>query len=257
MTRLKHRIAALCLLAALTLAAWNVPQVAANQGGRPGIDRPWRIMAFGDSLTTNCYPAWLSRKLAGAAVGKVEFVGSQPAMDCDVKGFVGNHEGHACYHIHWVLQPAGTGQRKPCMPRDAFVGDSSDLKTWFSNANPDVVLWHIGTNDTWGSRRADLLLRAYSAVLAVLRERNPSVIIVVAQIVPNGQTKGTVEELNKAIPGWAAQNGTAQSPIRVVDMHTGYDLAWMRDGVHPNDTGLRWMVDRWFDALLPVLKAAK
>lgn len=251
------QIAAAVVLASLTIALWAVEKVAANRDGRPGVDRPWRIMAFGDSITTSCYPAWLSRKLAVAALGKVEFVGTQPAMDCDVKGFVGGHEGHACYHIHWVLQPAGTGNRTPCMGRNAYVGDGGDLKTWFSKASPDVVLWHIGTNDTWGGRRAELLLRAYSAVLDALRERNPSVVIVVAQILPNGQTKGTVEELNRAIPTWAAQNRTATSPIHVVDMHSGYDLAWMRDGVHPNDTGLRWMVDKWFDALVPVLKMAR
>lgn len=256
MRSLTGRITLPSLLAFLAVACGSAPAVAADGDGRPGKDRPWRIMAFGDSITTNCYPAWLSRKLATAAVGKVEFVGTQPAMDCDVKGFVGRHEGHACYHIHWILQPAGTGNRKPCMGVNAYVGDSGDLRTWFSRSRPDVVLWHIGTNDTWGGQRPELLLRAYSAVLGALRERNPSVVIVIAQILPNGQTKGTVEELNKAIPGWAARNTTAASPIHVVDMHTGYDLAWMRDGVHPNDTGLRWMVDKWFETLVPVLKAA-
>ncbi len=257
MRTLTTRISSLMLLATSAVISLNVAAVATDRNGKPGIDRPWRIMAFGDSITTSCYPAWLSRKLGTTAAGKVEFVGTQPAFDCDVKGFVGRHEGHACYHIHWILQPAGTGNRKPCMGVNAYVGDSGDLKTWFSKSSPDVVLWHIGTNDTWGGQRPELLLRAYSAVLEALRERNPSVVILVAQILPNGQTKGTVEELNKAIPGWAAQNRTAASPIHVVDMHAGYDLAWMRDGVHPNDTGLRWMVDKWFETLVPVLEAAR
>lgn len=258
MPSLTFRITSLALMTALAVVCGNAPPVATAGDGRPGVDRPWRVMAFGDSITTSCYPAWLSRKLGTAAVGRVEFVGTQPAMDCDVKGFVGRHEGHACYHIHWILQPAATGTRKPCMGENAYVGDSGDLKTWFSKSKPDVVLWHIGTNDTWGGRRPELLLRAYSAVLDALRERNPSVIILVAQILPNGQAKVPVEELNKAIPGWAARNRTNASPIHVVDMHTGYNLAWMRDdGVHPNDAGVRWMVDKWFETLVPVLKAAR
>jgi hypothetical protein len=56
--------------------------------------------------------------------------------------------------------------------------------------------------------------------------------------------------LNAAIPSWAAGKTTAQSPIVVVDQWTGFSTAAdTADGVHPNDSGIRKIADRWFPAL--------
>jgi cellulase/cellobiase CelA1 len=67
-----------------------------------------------------------------------------------------------------------------------------------------------------------------------------------------------VVALNNAIPGWAAGLTTAQSPIVVADLWTGFDTVadTLGDGVHPNDAGFRKMADRWYPALTPLLGGA-
>lgn len=220
---------------------------------------PLRILAFGDSITaSSCYPVRLWRKMhdEGARFGPVEFTGTRPADNCGDEQFHGFHSGHNCYSVTWVLIPKGQGNRKGCGDGNTFVGDVSDLKSWLSNVKFDVVLWHIGTNDTWGSHDTTGLhsanvLRAYSVVLDAMRKENPRVVVLVAQLIPNNTAPppGSVYDLNGRIPDWAATKTTETSPIIVVDMYTGFDLAWTRDGVHPNDQGSQWIADRWFESL--------
>ena len=73
---------------------------------------------------------------------------------------------------------------------------------------------------------------------------------------PAERGKGAdVRPIDDAIPGWAKANSTTESPIIVVDMYTGFDPATESgDGIHPNAAGTQFMVDRWFDALSPLIK---
>ena len=66
-----------------------------------------------------------------------------------------------------------------------------------------------------------------------------------------------VVALNNALPAWAAGLTTAQSPITLADLWTGFDAVTDTvDGVHPNDTGFQKMSDRWYPALTQALGAA-
>lgn len=220
---------------------------------------PLRIMAFGDSITaSSCYPARLWKRMADdkGLFGPVEFTGTRPAAQCGEAQFQGFHSGHNCYSVTFVLIPAGQGKRNGCGDGDTFVGDARDLKSWFTDVKFDVVLWHIGTNDTWATRDATgrksaEVLRAYSLVLDALRRENPNVVVFIAKLLPNNTAPppGSVADLNERIPNWAAAKATSASPIFVVDMNTGFDLAWTSDGVHPTDQGSQWIADKWFAAL--------
>jgi cellulase/cellobiase CelA1 len=92
-----------------------------------------------------------------------------------------------------------------------------------------------------------------------MRVENPSVKIIVAQIIPMSAAAcvtcpADIVEFNSALPAWAATLTTAQSPIVLVDQWTGYDaVADSVDGVHPNNTGFQKMADRWYPALAHVL----
>jgi cellulase/cellobiase CelA1 len=83
--------------------------------------------------------------------------------------------------------------------------------------------------------------------------------IIVAQIIPMSAAAcatcpADVATLDKAIPGWAAGLTTAQSPIFVADLWTGYDaVADNVDGTHPNDTGFQKMADAWYPVVAKVL----
>lgn len=64
-----------------------------------------------------------------------------------------------------------------------------------------------------------------------------------------------VIDLNAAIPAWAANKTSAQSPITVVDCWTGFvDSSDTGDGVHPNNKGNDKMVNCWYQPLVNAIK---
>jgi lysophospholipase L1-like esterase len=93
-----------------------------------------------------------------------------------------------------------------------------------------------------------------------MREHNPHVKILVAQIIPmdpakscSGCAQGVIA-LNDAIPDWASGKSTDQSPIIVVDQWTGFDTDTdTYDGVHPNNAGNQKIADRWYSAMASLL----
>ncbi|KAK3987201.1 mannan endo-1,4-beta-mannosidase A [Cladorrhinum sp. PSN332] len=208
---------------------------------------PVRIMPLGDSITGSpgCWRALLWRRLQQAQITNTKFVGSLPAQGC---GFTydGANEGHG-----GILATNIVSQKQ--LPR------------WLSSAKPDVVMMHLGTNDVWNNKSPEVILAAFSTMVDWMRESNPKMKILVAQIIPmnppNCRECGRrVEALNKGILGWAEsinQNQTAAgaSPIRVVDCWTGFDTARMTgDGVHPNSAGNEKLAACWFDELVRAIK---
>ncbi|MEU4236795.1 cellulose binding domain-containing protein [Actinoplanes sp. NPDC026619] len=197
----------------------------------PPAGTPVKVMALGDSITGSpgCWRALLWQKLPAA---QVDFVGTLPAQGC---GFTydGENEGHGGYLAVNVAN------------QDLLVG-------WLAATDPDVVMMHFGTNDVWSSLPTDTILAAYTRMVSQMRASNPSMKILVAQIIPmNPSTCATcaagVVALNAAIPAWAAGLTSAASPITVVDQWTGFDTATdTGDGVHPNDAGNVKIANRWY-----------
>jgi len=73
-----------------------------------------------------------------------------------------------------------------------------------------------------------------------------------------GNFNTKVQQLNAAIPTWATQQNTTESPIWVVDQYTGFSgSSDNRDGVHPNDAGDTKMMNVWYPALVKAFQAAK
>jgi lysophospholipase L1-like esterase len=124
---------------------------------------------------------------------------------------------------------------------------------------------HIGTNDVWNKRPAATILGAYATLIGELRNVNPNVWVIVAQIIPVApddmtcsgcacpECPGLTETLNAAIPAWAAMQSSPSSPVLVVDHWTGFSVVDdTTDRVHPNDSGARKMADAWYAALAPL-----
>jgi lysophospholipase L1-like esterase len=137
----------------------------------------------------------------------------------------------------------------------AFSPPASPARTSYRRGlaatNPDIVIMHLGTNDMWGGQTpVSTVLAAYTTLVDQMRANNPTMKIIVAQILPMGPPACTactqaVINLNAAIPGWAADLTTSQSPIVVVDQWTGFNITTdTGDGVHPNDAGFRKMAAR-------------
>lgn len=206
---------------------------------------PVKIMPLGDSITAGpgCWRAILWHQLQTTGYTNIDFVGSVPDGGCNY-GYTydGDNEGHGGF--------SATG-----------IADQNQLPPWLAAANPDIVLMHLGTNDMWGGTiPTSSVLAAYTKLVGQMRANNPTMKILVAQIIPMNPPScatcaGSVVALDNAIPGWAAGLTTAQSPIIVVDQWTGFDDATdtVGDGVHPNDAGFAKMAARWYPPLAQVL----
>lgn len=226
------------IVSALTVAA-----VTLGVSSSAHAATPVRIMPLGDSITggPGCWRAVLWDRLVHTGFTNIDFVGTLPGGGCSV-AHDGDNEGHGGF--------LATG-----------IANQNQLPAWLAATHPDIVLMHLGTNDVWNNIAASTILAAYSTLVDQMRVSNPSMKIVVAQILPMTPSGCTwcppgVTALNSAIPGWAAGKSTAQSPITVVDQFTGFDTAAnTTDGVHPNDAGFQKMSDRWYPALTPLLGA--
>ncbi len=194
-------------------------------------------MPIGDSITqgnteTDSYrrPLW---RLLQSAGRNVDFVGSQrdnnggppPSMDFDV-----DHEGHWGWRTDEVLAVIDASAR---------------------SYQPDVALVHLGSNDVFAGQDDASTLAELSGIVERLRAANPSVKVLLAQLIPTTRPgrDPQIVRLNAAIPGLAARLSTAASPVVAVDQYTGFDAAReTRDGTHPNPAGEAKMADRWFGA---------
>lgn len=201
-----------------------------------------KIMVLGSSNeSATCWRAFLWQKLRSAGITSFDFVGSQiVGPDCGVAGYT-----------------------KACEARPGTIVTGISAATfhgWFAAHPPDIVLQHIGGADLMANISAADVIKAYSVIVEQARAVNPKVIFLVAQHTPQdpagcGTCIADVMALNAAIPGWAAQVTTTQSPVSVVDLYTGLDLTTdFSDRVHLNVSGSEKVSDRWLAALQPILK---
>lgn len=196
------------------------------------------IMPLGDSITGSpgCWRSMLWNDLQDNDID-VDFVGSATPQGCE-SDYDMDHEGHG-----GILA--------------VDLAKSGDLVGWLDSSNPDVVLMHLGTNDVWGGGKPiQEVLDAFTTLVNQMRANNYQMVIMVAQIIPNGCTgcAQPVIDFNAAIPAWAESLSTFKSPIVVVDQWTGFNTDTdTADGTHPNVKGDRKMATVWLDAMLDLI----
>ena len=217
---------------------------AASAGAGATPPSSWRIAFLGDSITENtCTSLLVYDLLRKAGHSNFDFVGTkQNQQSCGVDNPDRDVEGHGGYLVTEIV---GSGPK------------ASELPMWCAADKADVALMHFGTNDAWNTGTVPLenIISAFSEVIATLRQAQPNVIVLVAQIIPLEPDNcpdcpGRARALNDMIPMWAASESTPESPVHVVDQWTGFDAAAdTTDGVHPNMQGAQKMAATWLAAL--------
>ncbi len=202
------------------------------------------ILPLGDSITHGgngdggisypTYRAWLYQDLRMLGYD-VDFVGSLDKPDAPA-GSDPDNEGHPAYTSGQIL---------------------AELPAWLeAYPAPNIALVHLGTNDVLEGVPSARTVTDLTSIIGVLRSRNPSMTILVAQIIPTsvGSTNTAIEALNREIAGLATLS-TVQSPVVIVDQYSGYDgdADNQEGGVHPLTSGEKKMAARWEGALFPVL----
>jgi len=76
----------------------------------------------------------------------------------------------------------------------------------------------------------------------------------VAQIIPLPAVDKQVQDLNQAIPAWAASKNSTASPIWIVDQWTGFTSADLKDGIHPSESGDLKMANKFYPALVHAIE---
>ncbi len=199
-----------------------------------------KILPLGDSITQGgsgyaSYRRDLWFLLKDSAY-KVDFIGSQDdfheGIADNLKDFDLDHEGH------WGWE---TGQIE------------AKLSGWLDDYQPNIVLLHAGTNDFDRGQSNDTTILELSSIIDTLRKNNPSVVILLAKIIPM-KNKDT-RSINERIDFLAKRKNTKISPVVIVDQYKGYEpLNDNHDTYHPNVIGEGKIAKKWFDSLVPFLE---
>jgi len=200
-----------------------------------------KILPLGDSITQggNARPSyrralWLMLKKNGF---NVDFVGSQTGFEStsppdDRLDFDLDHEGHWGWETNEIA--------------DA-------LPAWLESYTADIALVHLGTNDFDRGEPISDTLNDLGTVLNLLRQSNPGITILLAEIIPM-RFKST-RKFNTALKAWASKESTPASELIIVDLYSGYyPLLHSYDKYHPNSRGEKRIANRWFEALSEVLE---
>ncbi|GAM39901.1 hypothetical protein TCE0_034r11823 [Talaromyces pinophilus] len=196
-----------------------------------------RYMPLGDSITEiTCWRSLLWTQLQETGYQNVNFVGSMTTENpagCSIENYNHHSEGHQGYSAVGIV-------------------NGNDLVGWLNNNPADVITMHLGTNDIFGGQTTQQILGAFTTLVQQMRNSNPRMKIIVAQILPIfvGSDNTQVQALNSAIPSWAASQNTTQSPIWVVDQYDGVSPSDLRDDVHPNSSGDSKMAAKWYPAVV-------
>jgi lysophospholipase L1-like esterase len=204
-----------------------------------------RIMAVGDSITEGAdffssyrYP--LAEKLHAADYA-VEFVGTRTA-------------------------PAGPARDLPPLAHEGYGGKgieflAATVPDHFRAHPADIVLLHSGHNHTVEEQPVPGIVASTAKLIAALREINPRVVVLLAQVIPAGKLPkySYLPELNQALATLATRLDTPAQRVLLVDQATGFD--WhtdtVADHVHPNALGAEKMAAVWFAALQKVLPSPR
>jgi acyl-CoA thioesterase I len=201
-----------------------------------------KIMPLGDSITESAagqstyrYFLW---QLARANGYRIDFVGTKsgafggPPANTD---FDMDHEGHWGWRTDQVLARLADGAA--------------------ATASPDIVLMHLGHNDLCQDEDIPGTIEELGATIDLLRTVNPNVAVLLARNIPSTfQCHAEMPAFIAQLPALVSAKTTAESPVVLVDQHTGFDpLTMTWDGVHPNAAGESQMADRWWAALRPLL----
>lgn len=214
----------------------------AGAGGSVGLTGNVDIMVLGSSNELNtCWRAFLWRDLQAADIKNFDFVGGvTQGEDCGVAGYDKDLQAQSGIIISNL--PA------------------SKFQEWFTAHPPDIILMHFGGADLLNNMAVDGVIKAYSLTLSEARKVNPKVRLLAAQHTPQDSAsctdcEHTVLQLNADMITWAAANTTADSPVTVIDLYTGFVPATdLSDGVHLNAAGSQKVADRFFAVLKPLFK---
>ena len=155
--------------------------------------------------------------------------------------FPRSHEGHA----GWTIDPGYN------MLSSSYSGISKLVPSPALDANPNVILLMIGTNDLFARDTAGMAMRL-EALLDKLAQNAPRALIVLAKLTPLGHDDPNLTAYNAKIPGIVQSHAAKGEHIIGVDM-SKLPTSALADGTHPTDQGYAYMASVWYAAIKDLL----
>ena len=220
-----------------------------------GWAEPVRILPVGDSLTTGAhhhvsfrYPLYFLLKDAGY---DVDFVGGESAPYDSP-----NLDWYPRYETEFDPNHQGIWGARSDEMVSAAIGAASRY-------HPDIVLLQAGSNDIWLQGAGGVINAKFGItdIIEGVRSVVPGATFVVSLCTPvraNGffaEQAPHVGALNEMIRELGPALDRPDSPVIVVDVHTGFDLNTMLqgDGGHHSLAGEAFVAERKFEILSQIL----
>jgi lysophospholipase L1-like esterase len=113
---------------------------------------------------------------------------------------------------------------------------------------------HSGHNSFSKDKPVSGIVRDTEAIIKNVREINPNVTILLAQVIPAGKLPkySYIPELNKELASLATRLSKRGYNVVLVNHANGFDWKTdtIKDKVHTNASGAKKMADKWMGALL-------
>jgi lysophospholipase L1-like esterase len=211
---------------------------------RPQAPKPLRIMPLGDSITYGSGTAGGYRlplySALTAAGYNVDFVGTR--TDNGAAGLPdSNHQGLSGWRI-----------------QDANAGLFENINDWLFDMNdPDVVLLHIGTNDSGGGTAFTNAVDRLDNLMTRIATNRPSANIIVTTLMKRGEPNYTAitNYFNPYVEGKVLAQQAQGRKAHFLDMHAHLELSDLYDNLHPNAGGYQKMANAWFSKITNVVNS--
>jgi lysophospholipase L1-like esterase len=127
------------------------------------------------------------------------------------------------------------------------------LPEWLAYAQPNIVLVFAGVNDLFTTSTAESTVDDIGKIIDMLRAFNPRVKVLVGTLLPTTYRDNNIHlkipVFNALLPALVRAKTTVESPVVLVDHHTGFRIEDLYDGIHPTPRGEEIMAERWLAAL--------
>jgi len=136
------------------------------------------------------------------------------------------------------------------------------LSSWLETAGaPDIVLFSSpGGNDALQDLSYPDAVEQINAIIDILQEANPNVIIILEQTAPAVSERMVpplstwFEQMQEEVLTIAQNQTDGTSRVIAVDMYTGFSDALLADDVHYNEAGAKFIADRYYTLLVDLLE---
>jgi len=162
----------------------------------------------------------------------IDFVGTRHNGSAIRPSFDGHNQGYTGYTTHQI---------------------ASLLYNKLKTTSPDIILLHIGTNDSVSYSPYDMtgLEKILDKIDLYEKNYHKDITVILARIIPLPKAGSWVTKFNKSLDSMVANRLSEGDNIVKVNMNT---ISSLIDGIHPTNSGYKQMAAKWFTAIEKIMK---